>query len=71
MLFNLRAQRPAAAIAVIGIEEAHGIEAVVREQAQMARQLLDLVEVEQHPEHAIAQPMRPRPQAAVGHDADV
>ena len=71
MAFNLVAQRTAAAIAVIGVEEAHGIEAIVREQAQMARQSLDLVEIEQHPEHAVAQPMRPRPHAAVGHDAGV
>ena len=36
-----------------------------------ARQAVDLVEIEQHPEHPIAQPVRARPQAAVHHRADI
>ena len=67
MPLDLRAQRPARAVAVVGVVKAHGVEAVMREQMQAPRQAIDLVEIEQHPEHAIAQPMRPRPQTAM-HD---
>ena len=43
-----------AAVAVIGIVEAQGVETIVRKQPQPARQLRDLVKIEQYPEYAIA-----------------
>ena len=68
---GLRAKRHGAAIAVIAIEKAEQVKAISREQAQPRRSAADIVEVEQHPEYAIAQAMDAGPQAMVHHVADV
>ena len=68
---DLRARRRCAAVAVVGVVKAHSVETIARKQSQTARQAIDLAEVEQHPEHAVAQAVPARAQPPVHHRAHI
>ncbi len=55
------------ATAMITIEEAEEIEPVARKEAQAAGQRIDLVQIEEQPEHAIGETMPARAHALVHH----
>ena len=65
------AQWGAIARAVIPIMQCEKADAVVREQAQGASQLIKPVNVHQHMQHAIAQSVDARAQAPVEHIAPI
>ena len=67
----MSAQWGAVARAVITIMEGEKAEAVVREQAYGASQLIKPVNVDQHMQHAITQGVDARAQAPVEHMAPI
>ncbi len=62
---DLRAQRCAGAIAIVAIMEGKEVEAVAREEPAASRDPVDLVEVEQALEQAVAQTVPTRAEPAV------
>ena len=66
-VFDLKAQRRSRPVAVITIMKGEQVEPIAREQAKMSVQPVDFGQIEQQPEDAIVQLMRPGPQPPV-HD---
>ena len=69
--FDLEAQRFARTRPIIAVMKGEQVEAVAREQAQLARQSVNLVKIKQRHEDAIAQAMRPLARASVPHLAKI
>ncbi len=64
-------KRDATAVAMIGVVEAGDVEPVPREKPEAFREAVDFIKIEQHPEHPVAQAMRPGQDAPVDHMAGV